>query len=106
MDINDAVHALIQYVIHYLLYPVHPSSVDDGIIIQMRPPGDRHTDGIESNLLELMNQSLSGNGLPPCSFVGCRRTVCILLNPAVHFAAITLEGIPEIPAYFHIGYRV
>ena len=33
MNINNAVHALIKYIIHHLLYSVHPCCVDQCIII-------------------------------------------------------------------------
>ena len=125
MDIENAVHALVDDVVHDLLHPGHP----DGIHLVPRPrglvpvpvfihpleldgphvriPGHRDADGVEAGFLEHAEEFPRGDRLPPGGLVRFVRPGRIGLDPHVAvISAVGVQRIPEVPAGAHLPDRI
>ena len=120
MDIEDAVHAFVDHIVHDLLDPGHPDGIHviscpgghvpvalvvrnrDGHCSHVRIPGNRDADGAETGRLEHMYEGTGGERLAPHGLVVGWSTLGEGLYPhIVHIAAVGVQGISEVPANAH-----
>ena len=127
VDIQDAVHALADDIVHDFLHPGHPGRVDViarpggrvppaaplAVIGQigryrdlshMRIPGHGDADGVESGLLEHMEKRPGRDGLSPRRLIGRGLPVRIGLDPhVVQVPAVGIQRIPQVPPGAHVA---
>ena len=103
MYIQYTIHTFIEHIVDNLLHAVHPLMGNAIVFIKMRIPRDRHSDGLEPCLCQLVHQFAGSLWLSPSSLVGLDRAVGSLLYEAVLIVVATFKRIAEIPAYAHIA---
>ena len=96
VHIQDAIHALVDDIVHNLLHAVHPSLIDVALVIHVLVPGHGNADALESFLLEGLHQVSVGDGLAPGSLIFVR--LLMVTNPVT----VAVEGIAQVPAWGHV----
>ena len=94
VDVEDNVHIVLDAVVNDFLDARHPSAVDVVAAVEVRVPCGGDSYRIEALFLDRVYHRLSGLGLSPAH---------LRVDARVAVAACSVEGIAEIPAYFHLA---
>ena len=96
VHIEDAIHALVDDIVHNLLHAVHPSLVNVALVIHVLVPGHGNADALETFLLESLHQVGVGDGLAPCGLISVG--LLMVTNPVT----VAVERIAQVPAGGHV----
>ena len=92
VNIQDAVHPVINHVIYDFLYAVHPSLIYSSVSLHVLEPGNRNANRIETILLQKVNHRFGGWNLSP-SFLEISNRVAVHVHPhGYHICAVAEVG--------------
>ena len=99
MHIDDAIHALVQHIVHHFFHASHPGLVDIVVTVKMLIPGYRNTYGIETCVLENLEEFRRSHRLPPASLVNGSLFPC-------QSRVTCIQRVSQVPANLHIGHSL
>ena len=92
VNIQDAVHSVINDVIYDFLYSVHPGFIHGSVSLHVLEPGNGDADGIKTVLLQEIYHRFGGRNLSPC-FLEISNRIAVHVHPhGYHICAVAEIG--------------
>ena len=90
MNIQDAVHTVINHVINDFLYSVHPGFIHGSVCLHVLEPGNWDADRIKTVLLQKIYHRFGGRNLSPC-FLEISNRVAVHVHPHGNYICAVAE---------------
>ena len=92
VNIQDAVHTVINHVINDFLYSVHPGFIHGSVFLHVLEPGNWDADRIKTVLLQKIYHRFGGRNLSPC-FLEISNRIAVHVHPhGYHICAVAEIG--------------
>ena len=92
VNIQDAVHTVINHVINDFLYSVHPGFIHGSVFLHVLEPGNWDADRIKTVLLQEIYHRFGGRNLSPC-FLEISNRIAVHVHPhGYHICAVAEIG--------------
>ena len=90
VNIQDAVHTVINHVINDFLYSVHPGFIHGSVFLHVLEPGNWDADRIKTVLLQEIYHRFGGRNLSPC-FLEISNRIAVHVHPHGNYICAVAE---------------
>ena len=90
VNIQDAVHTVINHVINDFLYSVHPGFIHGSVFLHVLEPGNWNADRIKTVLLQKIYHRFGGRNLSPC-FLEISNRIAVHVHPHGNYICAVAE---------------